>query len=116
MNEPPFVSIVQRLGHGGDQLRCLSVTESTMFQSPCQRRAIDVFCNQIAGKLVIAAKVIHRHDVGVVQMRNRFCFRQIDLGILRSCNQFRVRYLNGHGSIQAVIISLVDQTKATLAD
>lgn len=47
---------------------------------------------------------------------NRFCFRQICNGILRTCNQFRARYLSGHDSIQAVIISFVDQTNAALAD
>ena len=84
MDQPLLVGVVQRLGHRRHQLHGFMQRQPGMLEPRGKVGAVDELGNDEAGELLGAADIMHRHDVGMVQVGDGAGFRQIGFGVLRA--------------------------------
>jgi hypothetical protein len=66
-------------------------------------------------QLIGTAHVVHRHDVGVIEIGGGAGLRQVGLGVFQPGHQPAVRHLNGYQPLQLVVVGQVNQTESASA-
>lgn len=102
------VRVVQGFGHRGRKIHCLIERQPGLLEACGQVGAIDVLRDDVARKFFVAAHIVHRHYVWMVQIRDGASFHKILVGGVRRHDQPAVGHLDRHRALQFVIMGKVD--------
>ncbi len=116
MNEPLFVGIVQRVGDSGDQLDGFPVLEPVLLDLRGEIGPLDVFRHHVTGAVIRAPGIMHRNDVGMIEIGDGAGFGEIRLGIFGLRDQPGVRHLDGDRPVQLLILRQIDEAEAPFAE
>jgi hypothetical protein len=80
-----------------------------------QRATLNEFGHDETGEVLAAANIINRDNVGVIQIGDILGFGQVSFDIFGARNQLAVGHFDGNGTVELLILSLIDTSKAALA-
>jgi hypothetical protein len=115
MDQSLLVGMVQRLGHRRHQFDRLVDRQPGLLEPRSEIGAVDVLRDDVAGKLVRAADIVNRHDVGVIEVGDGAGFGQIGFGGFGAIHQLAMRHLDGDRTLQLSVVSQVNQAEAAFA-
>jgi hypothetical protein len=115
VHQTAHMGVVERLGHGRDQLGDVAKRHARVPQTLGEVAALDVLRHHEAEAVVRAAHVVDGDDVRVFEPRQRAGLGQVLLDVMRSRDPLPVRHLDRHRAVQLVVVRQVDTAEPALA-
>jgi hypothetical protein len=106
---------MQGVGDGGDEFRRIPERRSSLSHPDRQVAAFDELRHDETKSVFRATHIEDRHDVGMVQLGEDAGLAEIGLDILIPGDSFRIGHLDGHWSIDVVVMGQIDPAEPSPA-
>ncbi len=100
VNDPMPVGVVQRIGHGGDQLRRRPEAEPAGLEAGGQRLALDELLDEIEQALFGLTRFKQGDQAGVLELGRAACLSQEPVHFRAACEVARPEHFDGNGAAQ----------------